>query len=75
MLLEAVGDVLEEDQAENDMLVLRRIHVVAELVGHQPELRLEADRGGGIPGGRFRLRRLRNSRHAESPSGQAAPSP
>jgi hypothetical protein len=41
MLLESVGDVLEEDEAEYDVLVLRRIHVAAELVGGEPKLRLE----------------------------------
>ena len=45
LLLEGVGDVLEEDQAEDDVLVLGRVHVVAELVGRQPELRLEAEVG------------------------------
>ena len=33
LLLEGVGDVLEEDQAEDDVLVLGRVHVVAQLVG------------------------------------------
>ncbi len=42
--LEGVGDVLEEDQAEDDVLVLRRVHVVAQRVGGVPELLLEADR-------------------------------
>jgi hypothetical protein len=31
--LEGVADVLEEDQTKNDVLVLGRIHVVAERVG------------------------------------------
>jgi hypothetical protein len=43
LLLEGVGDVLEEDESEDDVLVLGRVHVVAELVRHLPELRLEAD--------------------------------
>ena len=30
--------------------VFRRVHVVAEIVGGQPELRLEADGGGGVLG-------------------------
>ena len=47
VFLEGVGDVFEEDQAEDDMLVLRRVHVVAQLVGGEPELGLEADGGGG----------------------------
>ena len=43
--LEGVGDVLEEDQAEDDVLVLGRVHVVAQRVGRGPELRLEAEIG------------------------------
>ena len=43
--LEGVGDVLEEDQAEDDVLVLGRVHVVAERVGGRPELGLEAEVG------------------------------
>ena len=43
LLLEGVGDVLEEDQAEDDVLVLGRVHVVAELVGGGPERGLEAE--------------------------------
>ena len=39
--LEGVGDVLEEDQAEDDVLVLGRVHVVAQRVGRLPELGLE----------------------------------
>jgi hypothetical protein len=31
--LEGVGDVLEEDEAEDDVLVLRRVHIVAQGVG------------------------------------------
>ena len=31
--LERVGDVLEKDQAQDDVLVLRRVHVVAQRVG------------------------------------------
>ena len=57
MLLEGVGDVFEEDEAEDDVLVLSRIHVVAELVGGEPELGLEAEVGGGILGGRLGFRR------------------
>ena len=48
MFLEGVGDVFEEDEAEDDVLVFRRVHVVAELVGGEPELGLEADGGGGL---------------------------
>ena len=45
MFLEGVGDVFEEDQAEDDVLVFRRVHVVAELVGGEPELGFEAEVG------------------------------
>lgn len=48
VFLEGVGDVLEEDQAEDDVLVLRGVHVVAQLVGGEPTLGLEADGGGGV---------------------------
>jgi len=48
VLLEGVGDVFEEDEAEDDVLVFRRVHVVAQLVGGEPELGLEAEVGGGI---------------------------
>ena len=41
--LEGVGDVLEEDQAEDDVLVLGRVHVVAQRVGRLPEPRFEAE--------------------------------
>jgi hypothetical protein len=40
--LEGVGDVLEEDEAKDDVLVLRRIHIVAESVGSGPELGFQA---------------------------------
>lgn len=51
--LERVGDVLEEDQAQDDELVLRCVHVVAERVGGSPELGFEAEVGGRVvgPGG------------------------
>ena len=39
--LEAVGDVLEEDQAEDDVLVLGRLLVAAQRVGGVPERLLE----------------------------------
>ena len=44
-LLERVGDVLQEDQPQDDVLILRRIHVVAELVGGEPQLGLESKVG------------------------------
>src|SRR5262249_48917326 len=48
LLLERVGDVLEEDEAEYDMLVLGRVHGATEGVGHLPELGLVADGRGGV---------------------------
>jgi hypothetical protein len=42
--LERVGDVFEENQAEQNMLVLGRIHVVAQPVGRLPQLYREAER-------------------------------
>ena len=51
VLFEAVGDVLEEDQAKHHVLVLGRVHVVAQLVGREPELGLEAQVGGAVAGG------------------------
>ncbi len=41
--LEGVRDVLEEDQAERDMLVVAGLHVATELVRRRPELRLEPE--------------------------------
>ena len=50
LLLEGVGDVLEEDQAEDDVLVLGGVHAAAQRVGHLPELGFVADVGsGGAP--------------------------
>src|SRR5437879_6282762 len=46
--LEGVGDVLEEDETEDDVLVLGRVHVVAPRVRGGPELGLEAEVGGGV---------------------------
>ena len=45
MGLERVGDVLEEDEAEDDVLVLGGVHIVAHLVGCRPHRRLEAEIG------------------------------
>ena len=50
VFLKGVGDIFEEDQAEDDVLVFRRVHVVAELVGGEPELGLKADGGRGLGG-------------------------
>jgi len=46
VLLEGVGDVFEENQTQNDVLVFRSVHIVAELVGGQPELGFKSDGGG-----------------------------
>ncbi|GAB1411297.1 hypothetical protein MASR1M97_00330 [Candidatus Desulfobacillus denitrificans] len=51
--LEGVGDVFEENEAEDDVLVLRRIHVVAQRVGGGPELGFEAEVGAGVGCGFF----------------------
>src|SRR5665648_381275 len=55
LLLERVRDVLEEDQPEDDVLVLPGVHVVAERIGHLPQLGLVADRCA------VRARRLRGA--------------
>jgi len=55
VFFEGVGDVFEEDEAEDDVLVFRRVHVVAQLVGGEPERGLEADGGGGLGGGSGRF--------------------
>ena len=39
-LLEGVGDVLEKDQSEDDVLVLGGVHAAPERVGHPPQLGL-----------------------------------
>ena len=46
VFLEGVGDVFEEDEAEDDVLVFGRVHVGAQLVGGEPELGFEAEVGG-----------------------------
>ena len=46
--LEAVGDVLEEDQPEHVVLVDGRLQVAPQLVGDLPQLLLEADVGGRV---------------------------
>jgi hypothetical protein len=39
--LESVGNVLEKNQAEDDVLVLRRVHVIAQRVRRRPQLRFK----------------------------------
>jgi len=41
--LEGIGDVLQEDQAEDDVLVLGGVHIASELVRRLPEDFLEPD--------------------------------
>jgi hypothetical protein len=48
LLLEGVGDVLEEEEAEHDVFVLGRVHAAAQSVGHLPEIGFVADVGGRI---------------------------
>jgi hypothetical protein len=47
LLLEGVGDVLEKDEAEDNVLVFGRVHAAAQRVGHFPEFGLVADGGAG----------------------------
>jgi hypothetical protein len=55
--LEGVGDVLEKDQAQDDVLVLGRVHVIAQRIGGGPELGFKAEVGrvavlfNGLTGG------------------------
>ena len=46
--LEDVRDVLDEDRAERDVLVVGGLHVAVELVGRGPELGLEAEVSLGV---------------------------
>lgn len=59
VFLETVGDVSEEDQAEGDVPIFRRVHVVAELVIGEPELGLEAE----VPSGGVLTRSASLGRH------------
>ena len=58
-LLESIGDVLQEDEAENDVLVFGCVHRAAQSVGHAPQLSLISGRGaltgGGLAVAGFRL--------------------
>jgi hypothetical protein len=60
---ESDGDVAEEDEAEDDVLVVGGLQVLAEFIGGEEEVGLEAEGGsviGGLAGslshGRFVLR-------------------
>ena len=44
-LFECVGDVFEEDESEDYVLVFDGVHVAAHLVGGSPELLFEAEVG------------------------------
>jgi hypothetical protein len=48
LLLERIRDVRQEDQPQDDVLVLGRVHVVAHLVGGQPPLGLEPQVRAGL---------------------------
>ena len=50
VFVKGVGDVFEKDEAEEDVLVVRCIHVVAHPVGSVPEFGHEADGGGRLRG-------------------------
>jgi len=43
MFFEAVGNVFQEDEAEDDVFVFRCVHVAAEFIGREPKLLLETD--------------------------------
>jgi hypothetical protein len=60
VLLKGVGDVLQEDKPQDDVLVLRRVHGAAQGVGRVPELGLEAQVGRSGPD----LRLASSPRHA-----------
>ena len=47
-LLERIGDVLQEDQPQRDVLVLGGVDVLAELIGGFPELLFEGFFRGGL---------------------------
>jgi len=46
--LEGVGDILEKDQTQDDVLVFGGVHVVAERGGGGPELGFKAEISTGI---------------------------
>jgi len=48
LLLEGIRDVLEKDQPQDDVLVLRGIHAAPQGIRHLPELRFIAHSGGRI---------------------------
>jgi hypothetical protein len=48
LLLEGVGDVLEEDQPQDDVLVFGGVHAAPQGIGHAPQFGLIADGGAVI---------------------------
>ena len=48
MFLEGVGDVFEEDEALDDVLVLRGVHVGPQFVRREPELGFKANVGAEV---------------------------
>ena len=42
MFFKRVGDVLQKDEAQHDVLVFRRVHAAAQGVGHFPQVGLIA---------------------------------
>ena len=77
--LKCVGNVLEKDQPEHDVLVLGRVHVVAQCIGRRPEFGLEAEiRGAAVVFGLGGLLRCSchcySSRRHLCPSGTDSPS-
>ena len=67
-LLEGVGDVLEEDQPEDDVLVLGRVHRATQGIGHAPKLGLVAGRGALSLGRPTRGLRCRTGRRRRRPT-------
>ena len=51
-LLEGIGDVFQEDEAQDDVLVLGGVHAAAQGVRHAPKLLLIA-RGGAVAAGLY----------------------
>ena len=43
LCFKGIGNVLKEDQAKRDMLMIRRLKILAQLVGGKEQLCLETD--------------------------------
>ena len=61
VLLESVRDVLQKDEAKNDMLVFCRVDLTAQFVSGEPHLGLEAKVGPTV--GTVGLLRSTSARH------------